>query len=51
MANSKISMPTSGGGLMRYNDEYRSSLMLKPAHVILFIIGVIAFSIILKVFF
>jgi preprotein translocase subunit Sec61beta len=46
-----ISMPSSGGGLMRYNEEYKSKFMLKPAHVIVFIILVIAFVISLKVFF
>ena len=44
-------MPSSGGGLMRYNEEYKSKFMLKPAHVIVFIILVIAFVISLKVFF
>ena len=46
-----ISMPSGGGGLMRYNDEYKSSLMLKPSHVVLLIILVIAFVSVLKIFF
>jgi len=41
-------MPSSGGGLMRYNEEYKSSLMLSPSQVVLFIIGIIAFVVILK---
>ena len=51
MANQGISMPASGGGLMRYNDEYDSRFKLKPVHVIIFIIAVIAFTVILKIFF
>jgi preprotein translocase subunit Sec61beta len=51
MANQGIHMPSSGGGLMRYNEEYNSLLKIKPTHVILFIIAVIAFTVILKIFF
>jgi len=51
MANNMINMPTSGGGLMRYNEEYKSKLMIKPAQVILFVILIIAFVIFLKLFF
>ena len=50
MANTGLSMPSSGGGLMRYNEEYKSSLMLKPSHVILFIILVIAVTVVFKIF-
>ena len=50
MANTGLSMPSSGGGLMRYNEEYKSNFMLKPSHVILFIIMVIAVTLILKIF-
>ena len=51
MANQGISMPSSGGGLMRYNEEYDSRLKLKPTHIIIFIIAVIAFTVLLKIFF
>ncbi|MFA5174168.1 MAG: preprotein translocase subunit Sec61beta [Candidatus Pacearchaeota archaeon] len=51
MANQGLSMPSSGGGLMRYNEEYNSALKLKPSHVVLFIIAVIAFVVVLKLFF
>ena len=51
MANQGLQMPSSGGGLMRYNDEYNSRFKLKPAHVIIFIIAVIAFTVFLKIFF
>ena len=46
-----ISMPSSSGGLMRYNEEYKSSIKLKPTHVVLFIIAIVAFVTILKIFF
>ena len=51
MAKSGINMPAGFGGLMRYNEEYKSKFMLKPAHVVAFIISVIAFVVMLKVFF
>lgn len=51
MANQGINMPSSYGGLMRYNEEYKSKFMLKPAHIILFIIMIIVFVFILKLFF
>jgi len=38
MAEQGISMPGVFGGLMRYNEEYKSKFMFKPAHVIAAII-------------
>jgi len=46
----KISMPGSFGGLMRYDEEYKSKFMLTPTHVIAFIILIVLFVIGLKVF-
>ena len=46
-----IFMPSSGGGLMRYNDEYKSKFMLKSSHVVLFIIAILGLSAVLKLFF
>ena len=51
MANQGISMPSGAGGLMRYNEEYKSILKIKPTHVILFIILIIALVVVLKLFF
>ena len=48
--DNKISMPGSFGGLMRYDEEYKSKFMLSPVHVIAFIIVVILFVIALKTF-
>lgn len=35
MAKDKISMPSSMGGLVRYFDEYKSKIQLKPGHIII----------------
>ena len=51
MAESGISMPSGFGGLMRYNEEYKSKFMLKPAHIIAFIILIFVFVSVLKIFF
>ncbi|MEK6926026.1 MAG: preprotein translocase subunit Sec61beta [Nanoarchaeota archaeon] len=45
MADNKISMPGGFGGLMRYDEEYASKFPLKPAHVIAFVVLIIAFRI------
>ncbi|HLD15105.1 MAG TPA: preprotein translocase subunit Sec61beta [Candidatus Nanoarchaeia archaeon] len=37
MADNKIQMPVSGGGLVRYSDEYASRIMLSPTAVIVMI--------------
>ncbi len=44
----QLSVPSSGGGLVRYFDEYKSKLQIKPEFVILLIILVIVFEIILR---
>lgn len=46
----KISMPGSFGGLMRYDEEFKSRFMLSPYHVIAFLIVIVLFVIGLKVF-
>jgi preprotein translocase subunit Sec61beta len=48
--DSKISMPGSFGGLMRYDEEYKSRFMLSPAHVVAFIILIMLFVVVLKFF-
>lgn len=50
MANQGLSMPSAFGGLMRYNEEYKSRFMIKPSHVILYIILIVAFVVGLKLF-
>jgi preprotein translocase subunit Sec61beta len=44
-SDNKISLPGGFGGLMRYSEEYSSYINLKPAHVVLFVIIIIAFRI------
>ncbi|MFH1174033.1 MAG: preprotein translocase subunit Sec61beta [archaeon] len=43
----KINMPSSTAGLTRFFDDYRSKISIKPAHVIILIIIVIAIEIFL----
>jgi len=43
----KINMPSGMGGLVRYYDEYKSRIQLKPGHVIILIIIVILIEILL----
>ena len=50
MNDNKISMPGSFGGLMRYDEEYKSRIMLSPMQVIAFIVTVVLFVIALKIF-
>ena len=46
-----VFMPSSGGGLMRYNEEYDSLFVLKPSYVVLFIILILGLATVLKIFF
>lgn len=43
-------MPGGMGGLMRYDEEYESKIMLSPVHVVVFIILVALFVLALKAF-
>jgi len=45
----RIQMPTSGGGLVRYFDDYKSKIEFKPIIVIAFIVLVILVEIYLHV--
>ena len=38
MTDERVRLPASTGGLVRYYDEYKSKLSVKPIFVILFII-------------
>jgi len=51
MAQQSMQMPGAFGGLMRYNEEYKSKLMLKPTHVVIFIIAIVTFVAVMKIFF
>ncbi|MDO8622726.1 MAG: preprotein translocase subunit Sec61beta [archaeon] len=49
MANEGVSLPSGYGGLMRFNEEYASKINLKPYHVIIFVILIVALRIFLPV--
>ena len=51
MAGQGFSLPSSGGGLMRYNEEYNSLFKIKPSTVVLLIILAVIFVTVLKIFF
>jgi len=51
MAQNKINVPSGFGGLVRYGEEYQTRFMIKPEHVIVFIVLVVAFVIGLKLFY
>ena len=44
-SDNKISLPGGFGGLMRYSEEYASYINLKPSHVVLFVILIVALRI------
>jgi len=48
MADEKISMPSSGAGLTRFFDDYKSKIELKPEHVIILIVLVIIIELLLN---
>lgn len=45
----KYSMPLSGGGIMRYGDEYTSKFMMNPGTVVMLIIVIILVIVVLNV--
>ena len=47
MAQDKISMPSGMGGLMRYFDEYKSKIKIKPGHIIIMCVVVIVIMVFL----
>lgn len=51
MADNKIQMPGVFGGLMRYDSEYKSRFMLSPKAVVTFLVLLIVFVFVLKIFF
>jgi preprotein translocase subunit Sec61beta len=50
MANSGVNVPSGMGGLTRFREEYQSKFNLKPAHVFVFILLIVAFRIALQIF-
>jgi preprotein translocase subunit Sec61beta len=48
MAEDKIQMPSSGAGLTRFFDDYKSKIEIKPEHVIVMIVVIILVEILLN---
>ncbi|PIN86439.1 hypothetical protein COV19_04750 [Candidatus Woesearchaeota archaeon CG10_big_fil_rev_8_21_14_0_10_44_13] len=48
MAQERVSMPSSMGGLVRYFDEYKSKIEFKPGHIVVFIVIIIILEIFLN---
>jgi len=51
MAQGNVNVPAGFGGLLRYNEEYDSKIKLKPSHVIAFVILIVIFVLVMKIFF
>ncbi|MBI1978823.1 MAG: preprotein translocase subunit Sec61beta [Candidatus Aenigmarchaeota archaeon] len=47
----RIYMPSGVGGLIRYPDEEKEVVKLKPKHVIWLVVGIAVFEILLKFLF
>ncbi len=47
-SNNRITLPSSGGGLMRYFDDYKSKISFQPGHIIILVIIIIVISLALK---
>ncbi|MEK6864139.1 MAG: preprotein translocase subunit Sec61beta, partial [Nanoarchaeota archaeon] len=48
MADDKIRMPSSGGGLIRYYDEYKSKYEFPPIYVVVAVAAVLVLVTILR---
>jgi len=47
MAQQKFNLPSGSGGLVRYFDEYKSKIRIKPGHIIIMCIVVMVIVIFL----
>lgn len=45
--DNRVSLPSSGAGLTRYFDEYKSKIEIKPGHVIIIVAVVLIIELIL----
>jgi preprotein translocase subunit Sec61beta len=46
--DNRINLPSGMGGLMRYFDEYKSKIQIKPAYIIALIVLFVIIEIILR---
>ena len=51
MAKKRIYLPAGSGGLIRYPEEEKAKIKLKPEHFIWLVVGVIIFEILLRILF
>ncbi len=47
MADNNINIPSGFGGLVKFKEEYESKFNLKPIHVVVFVILIVAFRVVL----
>jgi preprotein translocase subunit Sec61beta len=47
--NDKMQMPSSGAGITRYFDDYKSKIQLKPMHVVVLAIIIVVVIVILHI--
>jgi preprotein translocase subunit Sec61beta len=50
MADNRINLPSSGGGITRFSDSSGSKFQIKPGHVIILLILVTLLEILLHTF-
>ncbi len=50
MADNSINVPSGFGGLVKFKEEYESKFNLKPIHVVVFVILIVAFRVVLPFF-
>ncbi len=50
MAENKINIPSSGGGIIRYTDETKTKVMITPEQVLVIIGVIILIEIVLHLF-
>lgn len=48
--DNKISVPSSGAGITRYFDDYKSKITFKPGHIIILCVVVLIVMILLHAF-
>ena len=51
MADNSVNLPGGFGGLTRFREEYDSRFKLKPSHVVVFVLLIVAFRVLLPVVF
>ena len=46
----QINTPTGFGGLQRFSEEYKSKIRFTPTQIVIFLIAIVIFVAILKIF-